>query len=260
MKLSMIGKLIVSGAALVAWAAVSSAMAADMPLKAPAVSAPTYDWTGFYIGAQGGIGSSFINDTVVVPFAGGAFPAGTSLARNNPVGAVVGGQGGFNWQFNNFVIGVEGDYLWTNMSGASTSLSTVLPTVTSVATSNLSDVALGTARLGYAWDNLLLYVKGGGAWGHTSSSSQSFAGAALISTTASSTNRTGWTVGTGIEFMMMQNVSARFEYDHIDFGTQAITVAGTSGAIAGTTSTLNSRDTVDMLTIGLNYKFSLGMR
>src|ERR1700733_8326083 len=105
-------KKILAGAAALLGTAVS-AQAADMAVKAPYMKAPeamVYDWTGFYIGANAGVGVGRDYTRVAIP-AGLSFEA-TYL---NPFGGVGGGQIGYNWQlprsaFGSLVLGVEADF------------------------------------------------------------------------------------------------------------------------------------------------------
>ena len=126
-------KFLVSTTALVALAGIGSASAADLPVKAPSMApvvAPLWSWTGFYVGISGGYGWSH---TTVVPTATGTqtgvfgdAPAilATQLAGIVPVdvssrGGLFGVQAGFNYQFNQFVVGVEADYSWAHINGSS---------------------------------------------------------------------------------------------------------------------------------------------
>ena len=92
-------------------------MAADLPARpykaAPVVVAPIYDWTGFYIGANGGWGDSR-NCWGVVPVAAATIDAGC-CSRS---GGVFGGQLGYRWQSGQFVFGLEGQGDWADLSGS----------------------------------------------------------------------------------------------------------------------------------------------
>ena len=93
---------------LLAVAAALPAEAADlprgMPYKAPAAYAPAYNWTGFYLGIQGGgaWGSSDWDGLAV---------------SNSPSGGMIGGTAGYNWQAmgSPWVFGLEGDIAWANI-------------------------------------------------------------------------------------------------------------------------------------------------
>src|SRR3984893_10017576 len=95
-------KLLAGSIALIALAA-APAMAADMPVKTPAPKEPpfiVYNWTGFYIGIQGGGGWSHAVQTDPRPFRSDDY---------QPNGGVIGGTVGYNAQFGRVVLGLEGD-------------------------------------------------------------------------------------------------------------------------------------------------------
>jgi outer membrane immunogenic protein len=172
-----------------------SAAAADLPpaapyYKAPAY-APVYNWTGFYIGVNGG----------------GGFGQSTwdSAGSFNLSGGLVGGTVGYNYQIGQAVIGAEGDIDWTDLRGTTTSAA--CPAGCQTSNSWLSTVR---ARLGYAADRFMPFVTAGAAFGNVSASSPGLVG-------ASSTNA-GWTVGAGIEFALGGRWTARAEYLFVDLG------------------------------------------
>ena len=114
-----------------------------------------------------------------------------------------------------------------------------------------------TGKLGYAWDHVLVYGKGGGAWVGANNPSLTVAGAGqtLSSTT---TNNFGWTAGVGVEWAFAGNWSARAEYDYIGLQNQSVTVAGGPPSTAIRIN-INNRS-ISMFTAGLNYKFGGGWR
>ncbi len=226
-----------------------AAWAADLPV-APAVSyvrpAPAallYNWGGFYIGGNGGWGTSHkCWDS-----------AGTVAAPINPFladgchdasGGTVGGQFGYRWQYTYVVLGVEGQGNWADFTGSN-------PSVLLPGNSNATKVdAFGflTMHVGYAWDNVLLYVKGGAAAAHDK---YSFGptGVGFPTGTASET-RWGGVVGVGIEFGFAPNWSFAVEYDHAFLGARNITFA------AAPLQPVNhiSQD-LDVVTARINYRF-----
>ncbi len=157
--------------------ALSAGIAAAADLPPPPIMQPAppsmmspmpiaYNWSGFYIGGHGGWG-----------WASGAFDDGF----------VVGGQVGVNWQYNNFVLGAEGDGSFVDWNG---------PTD-----------AVGTVRLrgGFAFDRFLAYGTGGAAFG----------------------DDLGWVAGGGLEYAFTDNFSFGVEYLHYDFdGNDADVVRG----------------------------------
>ena len=222
------------------------ASAADMAVKAPPPApmlAPMYDWSGFYIGANGGWAQSrncwdFVN-TVVGTFSEGC---------HERSGGVVGGQIGYRWQANQWVFGLEAQGDWADLSHTRVSLFD--PTLsTRIKTDG---IGLFTGQIGYAWNQTLLYVKGGAAV-----TSNRFSildnlnfGAELAS--ASST-RWGGVVGVGFEYGFTPNWSFGVEYDHLFMGdaNNTFTVVAPFAAVI---SNRVSQD-VDMVTLRLNYRF-----
>jgi outer membrane immunogenic protein len=97
------------------------AAAADMPTKAPAYAPIPFSWTGFYAGAQAG-GGGFANQVTNGPNAADGtvnFPPEFVHSTANGSGWLGGGYAGFNHQINQFVIGIDGDYSWANLTGSS---------------------------------------------------------------------------------------------------------------------------------------------
>jgi len=166
-----------------------------MPMKAPAYYAP-YNWTGFYVGINGGGGwgkSDWTN-------------AAGSTGSFDVSGGLVGGTIGYNWQANQWVFGLEGDIDWSDIRG---STSSGICAGTSCETRNNW---LGTVRgrVGYAFDRFLPYITGGLAVGDIKASV-----AGLGST--SDTNA-GWTIGGGIEASIAGPWTAKVEYLYVDLG------------------------------------------
>ncbi len=212
--------------------AAASANAADIPrppppvVKAPVVAPLTaYDWTGFYIGINGGGAWGRSN------FDG---PTGT-LGNFNTSGWLAGGTAGYNLQYGHAVFGVEGDIDWTNIKGSA-------PCVGGITTCQVTSDWLGTARgrLGYAFDRFLPFVTGGLAVGNVNANVPGFA-------SASNTNA-GWTAGGGLEYALGRNWTAKAEYLHVDLGSFN---CGT--ACTGTPS--NVEFTTNLVRGGVNLKF-----
>ena len=122
-------------------------------------------------------------------------------------------------------------------------------------TARTKDYALATGRVGYAADNWLFFAKGGGAWGQGNSSGTSIApGGAVFDTTSSSSNRSGWVVGVGVEWGFAPNWSAKLEYNHIDFGSTNVTILSNVTGL----SNVSSSETVEVVRAGVNYRFNWG--
>ena len=160
----MIKKILVAATGLVALAT-APALAADLPAraytKAPAMIAAVYDWSGFYLGLNGGGASSrecwtitSDNNIAIVP--------NRSEGCHNATGGLVGGQVGYRWQAANWVFGVEAQGDWANLTGSSASLTAVIPYTNRF---KIDAIGLFTGQVGYAWNNVLL-VRQGWRCGH----------------------------------------------------------------------------------------------
>jgi outer membrane immunogenic protein len=277
-------KRMLIGIAAVTSLLATSAFAADLPArtytKAPVYVEPVYDWTGFYIGLNGGYSWGNSSNT----FTAGTLPVITGSEHMN--GWVFGGQAGYNWQFNkSWVFGLEGDIDATGQRGTETfgpnttvtvfvpaPGATALPTVTTTTTTTgsfeekLSWLGTFRGRIGVLpVDRVLLYATGGLAVGEVKST----AGVASTTTIAlsfgtppgptsagalasASSTQVGWTIGAGIEGAIGGNWTAKLEYLYVDLGTVNNTFVGV-GAFAPITS--SSHVTDNILRAGVNYRF-----
>ncbi len=205
-----------------------AAAAADLSLaplyKAPPVEVTqAYNWTGFYLGANGGGGWGHSW------WSGQA--AGLGLS-----GAQAGGTAGYNWQAGKVVFGLEGDVDWSGLQGSSGS--TLCPGCST------SDSWLSTVRgrLGYSFDRVMPYVTGGLAVGDISAAAPNFAG-------GTQTNA-GWTLGGGLEVALPGNWSAKAEYLRVDLGRFNCTGCGLP--------TDNVSEQQNVFRAGVNYHFGWG--
>lgn len=255
-----------------------SAFAADLPVKAPSHMAPapaplTYNWTGFYVG--GNIGWGWENRTItnVGTINGAAFPAGTTHSSDAD-GFIGGLQLGYDWQFApNWLVGVAGDFDWSDINGSSDNLNVVggtgPGTRLSHGTYNYKYLATVTGRLGYVANNWLLYFKGGWAWakrkgnGITTNTVTAGAlppGSTLVTTTSSGTP-SGWTIGGGTEYRFAPHWSAFIEYDYVDFGTKTghplvtFAVPGAAPVATGVTLARDNDSHISVVKGGINYRF-----
>jgi outer membrane immunogenic protein len=217
-------------------ACAAPAWAADLPPRPytkapapPAVMAPIYNWTGFYIGGH----------------VGGAWAGSDNLAASD--GRFLGGiQGGADYQFApNWVAGVEAQYSWL----ASANGSGVAFPPNGLATQATRGLGSATARLGWSWGPGLLYVKGGYAFrddrlGVT-------AGGLPTTFTTTGNRDSGYTVGAGLEYMFAPNWSAKAEYQYYDFGKTTFT---SPAALAGA----RFRNDDHTVKVGVNYRFGWG--
>ena len=242
----------------------SGAVAADVPTVAPVpppVYSPVYlpappliyNWTGFYIGGNLGAGwnGGNFSDTL-----------GNSFTPNMSAQFLGGGQVGLNYQFNNGVlVGVEADFDWLANTSNSNTIALVTgpnPSTASL-TSNNRWLTTFTGRFGWAWDRVLLYGKGGGAWVGSNNPTLAINGAPVAILTSNSNSNWGWTAGLGAEWAFWGNWSARIEYDFVGLNNQSFIiptqVGNTPGFIpAGDQFNGNNRN-IQMVNVGVNYKF-----
>jgi outer membrane immunogenic protein len=218
----------------------SPALGADLPYaKAPAIAAPVYDWTGFYVGGfgGGGLGNHNYNN------ANG--PAGNANFTINydSTGVIGGGEVGYNAQSGNYLFGVEADAFWSGIKGNDASQQLGV-----IDQSNLRWGGTLRARGGIAVDRLLLFFTGGWAFGdilHTST-------AAGFPVDQFSNHRSGLTAGGGIAYALTNNVIGKLEYRYYDFGRYDRT---------GSPLTPNGQlpysvnSTYSVVTLGLDFKF-----
>src|SRR5439155_4923204 len=142
---------------------VGAASGADLPArtytKSPVVVAPVYDWSGFYIGLNGG-GAASRECWTITSNAGVPIVPNASEGCHNATGGLAGGQIGYRWQTANWVLGVEAQGDWANLTGSNSSLTVLIPATNRT---KIDGIGLLTGQVGYAWNNVLWYVKGGAA-------------------------------------------------------------------------------------------------
>ena len=277
-------KRIFIGIAAVASLLSTSVFAADLAArpytKAPVLVDPGYNWTGFYVGLNGGYSWGKAKETATI---GPPFPAtAVATVNQNVNGGVFGGQIGYNWQVNpKWVLGLEADGQWTGERGRSNdffgSIRQTLPggdfnVVTSASASNETKLpwfATFRGRAGFLADpSLLLYATGGLAVGEVKFTTQPTVTAQLFGPGSTGTTpvglpvtvvgpalsdsqtRVGWTVGAGLEKKFNPNWSAKLEYLYVDLGTKTY-FGGTGNDID-----VSFRDHI--VRGGINYQFTAG--
>jgi len=251
------------GFVVAASALATAAYAADMPVPAapayypPAYRPVIYDWTGIYIGGQ--LGGATMNDTFTQQTTTALLTAGTAT-KTNPSSVVGGGEAGFNIEFAPVVVGFEGTWTASYLSG--TQIQTSISPGASVYTTSASHwYATATGRIGYAANDMLFYVKGGAAWMRVTYSEQPYSFNGFNVLQSISNTRTGFTVGGGFEYGMTENLSLKLEYDFFDFGSRNYNFNNLSfQSVAGGTTPVVMPVAVkslsNMLTVGLNYRFN----
>ncbi len=273
-------KVLLGGVVLITLGLVGSALAADMPVRAPVVV--TDNWTGFYLGFDAG-GASGLNTTQSFTQTGDGNNPGCVFGCFDPVtfgksphwGVTGGLFGGYNWQFGtNWVAGVEADFSKTSLSNDPgqlflTAFSLAIPpcdpsTVGSchglLMGEQLNWTATARARLGYTWGKTLFYVTGGGAMASQELTGQVAAANFSTFSIASSANHltSGWVAGGGLEFMATANWHLRLEYLHYAFNSNTTVVAPCTtcnpGFLAGNGNFSWSNASLNVIRAGLSYR------
>jgi len=284
-------------AALLAASAISISVAnaADLPAKAPVYKAPVvaapHNWTGFYIGVNGGYGWNdrtvdyTANDANILLRTCGGLAGSTCAPPSsfNSSGGVAGGQIGYNWQLNtNWLVGVEADFDWSGIKGTGTSNFFTGPAGPATPSTFVTDESVkyfGTVRgrLGFIpTAPLLIYATGGLAYGKVTENSAmnesvggfgaSSGGFGFVCVTgpncfvgSSSKVLTGWTVGAGGEYMITNNVTLKAEYLYVDLGNMdsfnAVATNSTPAPAPSSFSVNTSSVRFSVVRAGLNWKF-----
>jgi outer membrane immunogenic protein len=217
-----------------------AAFAADLETKAPRYQAvPAANWTGSYLGIQGGLvqqNGTFQDLNAQAP----------ALPNASKLGGTAGGVLGYNWQHGSFVYGLEGDWSW--LGGKPTSDAEFFRS-----SFGADWVATARGRAGLAVDATLLYLTGGLAFGHVKDNSTPFNVGIPAGSLDQNGTKAGWTAGVGIEHMLTANWSVKGEFRYVDFGTSKASC--TSGGINCANYRSEFGNTLKMGLVGLNYKF-----
>ncbi|WP_238123261.1 MULTISPECIES: outer membrane protein [unclassified Xanthobacter] len=218
------------------------AIAADLPpamaVKAPG---PAGSWTGFYLGTYVGAGlvdSQWGPGTgPLVATAPQSFPSSGSAA-----GALIGSTIGYNYQMGSYVLGLEGDLGTGFLYGQARCAGSWQ----SICTTDTDLLATLAGRIGYAFDNVLVYGKAGAAF---INNSYTVSGTAYAGQFTGSQFQAGWTVGGGVEVALTPQMSAKAEYAYLDFGSSDVDLS--NGRVA---STIPMSGSAQMVKLGLNWR------
>jgi outer membrane immunogenic protein len=237
-------KFLLGTVALIAFAAPAAAadLAARPYTKAPPVPVPVmYDWSGFYLGINGGWGSSHKCWDSVAPFLIGA------EGCHDATGGTIGGQIGYRWQTGTWVFGLEGQGNWADFKGSNASI--LFPGFANE--TRINAFGLFTGQIGYAANNVLFYVKGGAAVTADQFRIRNIPTGVLFAT-ANDDTRWGASVGAGVEFGFAPNWTAGIEYNHLFM--QDRTVNFGLATVAQLAADRIQQD-VDLVTVRVNYKW-----
>jgi outer membrane immunogenic protein len=240
--------------------AAGPAMSADLPLrsvyKAPPPPAVWFDWSGFYVGGHVGYGWG---DADIADFTL-SYKKVLLPARSIDAEGFLGGvQGGWNYQFGPFVLGAELEFSWSDIKGDVTSAivagkgqgqgagSTSL-------SSNATWISTAAARFGYAWDGFLVYGKIGAAFAqfdYDNNITFTVGRTTTVGNASASDTRSGWIVGTGVEWAFASDWSAKAEYNYMDFGSRKVDFASFGGGPVS----LDIDQRISVIKAGVNYHF-----
>jgi outer membrane immunogenic protein len=213
-----------------------------------------YNWTGFYIGAHGGYAwanRDWDGESVGVPVEDERFNYDLS-------GALIGAQVGYNWQVNGFVFGVEADAAWSDVDDNATD-TIIIPFIIDIPVSTQVEVEMDwlatiRGRVGYAWDRFLVYGTGGAAFAHVSTDVDQFIFGFPTGSDSASATHTGWAAGIGVEAMVTEKISVKFEYLHADFGDEDYDY--NLIPLSSDDDSIGSADLdVDTIRLGVNFHF-----
>jgi outer membrane immunogenic protein len=259
--------------------ATATSYAADLPMKAALAPAPVDNWTGLYIGANGGWRGNMdptVAFSAVGPLANFVGP-GSPIGLSTSGGAIGGFQVGYNYRVNRtWVAGIETDFDFAHMGSNGSSLNFAAADGTSQFMSDASEKLewFGTvrARLGYLWsNNFLVFASGGVAYGDVAQSANynnlsvgAFGvggdpglclghGATCFAGTSSHV-AVGWTAGAGLEYALSSQWTVKAEYLYVDLGGTSLVMSPTSPSISFDVARF-SPTAFHVARAGINFRF-----
>jgi outer membrane immunogenic protein len=250
-------KILIAGAALAALTG-TSALAADMAVKAPKPAPPPpFSWTGVYIGAFAG--AAWV-DTVTT--SDPCTPAGGCLSGVSPAAYTLntsfsgGGEIGYNYQINPFVVlGVENKFGYLHLSGSVLMAPAVANETASTRIGNWFDAY--TVRVGATDGHAMFFLEGGGATARITTGVVSTT-LVTVNTTASKT-LTGWAGGGGIEYAFDSHWSVKGEYLALGINSAVNTcgagVINATGFNLGAFCSTSKIPVISTANVGVNYRF-----
>jgi opacity protein-like surface antigen len=206
-----------------------------------AASWGTYNWTGAYVGAFAG--RTWVEENW-------RYVGFGSTVDPEAAGYLVGGQAGYNLQFGRVVVGIEGDYGFSNANGGKSCPNGFFFTCEA----EVDRLAALTGRLGVTWGRALFYAKGGWAGGEVTAKEFLNTGGnpallAFVTPKAASHWANGWTAGGGMEFALTDRWSAKAEYMHYDLGKDKYVLSNPPVDVADVSTQ------GDIVRIGINYHY-----
>lgn len=218
----------------------------EHPLGRPG-ELPAWSWTGIYGGLHAGGGWGMTDwksaDGTLAAASTFGFP-GAGQAN----GSIAGGQLGFNYQFGTWVVGGELSASWSNLDGFARCATTTVGPTSYVCHSRIDALAMATGRLGHTFGNLMVYSLAGFAVAKEKHDAYQAFGTDLFSGSAT---RTGYVLGSGVEYGMTPAWSAKLEYNYIDLGSKTVALTDAAGNV----SNVLIGQQLQLVKMGLNYKF-----
>jgi outer membrane immunogenic protein len=232
--------------------AIAGAMAVAALLPANAAD-PGYRWQGLYIGGLAGYvwthNTHCDESSGAIPNCGPSL-TGVAFPNYDLNGAAWGATIGYNFQVQQWVIGIEADYSWTNLDGSSPSIAGAFGcgAAGELCVSSLDGIGTVRGRLGYSFGHVLPFVTAGVAFTRLSAGIR--AGGAFES--SDSDTQTSFVLGGGMEIALTDNWSLKGEYLHIfkadDFKYDVLNACGTPGCFL-------RQDDIQVFRVGINYRF-----
>lgn len=229
------------------------------PAIAPARPAPGYNWTGAWIGVQGGYG-----------FGRKDWPDLAPEGEFNVSGWHAGVTTGTSVQAGMFVVGAETEWMWTGIRGGRSDTQNFFGiTQTNDIATKIDWLSLNSIRVGFvAADRWQFYFKGGIALAsekHDIGIAQVSPGVGSITTVLSgSALHTGYLAGVGVEHAFLGNWSAKVEYNYVTLPLQNVLTTGAANAniqpnlVGGfaTFQRVGISENLHLIKFGINYHFN----
>jgi len=251
---------------------VGTATAADLPVWAPGRTGPVmlpFTWAGPYFGLN--IGGQWTADKVSTASSGPAFFAGEAQSLDamspgtvNSAGAIGGMQAGYNWQFDQAVVGLEVDFNGATATGNRSVIGIFnAPAGTGFTTTVQQPMFISTVRprVGWTFDHVMVYATAGYAFAtYQVVDSYNFIVGFPGTQSDVTAKLSGWTAGAGVEYAFYRGMSLKLEYLYLGMGTFTTNIA--SNLIAGSPATGAASNIVtrhslsdNIFRVGLNFHF-----
>jgi opacity protein-like surface antigen/outer membrane protease len=253
----------------------NATLAPAYPLADPAPP-QVAGWTGFYLGGTLSFGAGTFTAKTATSANGPYFPNSTVVSAVNRAGdqpitpfkaAAPGLTAGYNWQFDNLVLGVEADIQGMQLSGGALAGPLAYPgfaplsfAIGSAASANW--LLTARSRFGWAMDDILVYGTAGAA---VTTINAQFAFADIFGTAESaivSTTRLGFAAGGGVEVALWDNWTAKAEYLYVYFSPVSVTtnlLVFPAIPVPGQAFTHSVDLAASLVRLGLNYRFGVPM-